>query len=415
MLNQESIAAVAAARDDDHIGRPLYDTFGFAQLPSLIRALLAERSTSMPPSVLDGRKAPQNLVVLLLDGFGWSFFERFAPEMKFLQRVEADGVVSKLTSQFPSTTSAHVTTLHTGQTVGHSGLFEWTYYEPAFEALFMPLPAATVGASGYDPVVPEPGTAYPSGTLYEALAADMVMSFCYQSERYAASTYSKAVIAGATPVPFRTLPEAVVLLSERIRAASGSSYHCVYFDVIDGISHRYGPDSMALAAEIRCFFRLLEDELVRGLAGTDTMVLLTADHGHIAVEPERTIYVDEVVPQLEGWMQTTPDGRALAPAGSPRDLFLYVEPERTDEAIDALEAKLEGRATVHRTSRLIEEGFFGPVQDRLRARLSPLVVLPKPGESVWWRGGGRFETDKRGHHGGLSRHELEIPLVCWRP
>ncbi len=415
MLNQESLAAVAAARIDDHCARPLYEGFGFAQIPSMVRSLLTDAPTSMPASVLPAGDRPRQVVVILVDGFGWSFFERYGEDLPFLGRFVADGVVSKLSSQFPSTTAAQITTLHTGQPVGQSGLFEWSYYEPVLDALFMPLPALTVEADGPRPVVPPEGFVYPTTSLYGHLGEAGVTSYCYQSIRYAASTYSKAVTGGSVMVPFRTLPEAVVQLAERVNAASSPTYHCVYFDVIDSISHVYGPNAKAVRAEIRALFRLLEDELASELTGTDSLVVVTADHGHIEVWPERTHYVDDLVAALPAWMRTMPDGRPAAPAGSPRDLFLYVRDSHVPEAIDALESALDGAATVHRVATLVDDGFFGSVQPALRERLSTLVVLPRPGESVWWSGGGRFVADKRGHHGGLSREELEIPLLVWRP
>src|SRR5678815_1045163 len=63
------------------------------------------------------------VVLFLVDGFGWRFFERFQ-EAPFLKRLAKHGRIEKLISQFPSTTAAHLTTIHTGWNVGQSGVHE---------------------------------------------------------------------------------------------------------------------------------------------------------------------------------------------------------------------------------------------------------------------------------------------------
>ena len=42
------------------------------------------------------------------------------------------GSVTRLTSQFPSTTAAHVTALYTGVPAGQHGVFEWQYWPPGW-------------------------------------------------------------------------------------------------------------------------------------------------------------------------------------------------------------------------------------------------------------------------------------------
>ena len=219
---------------------------------------------------------------------------------------------------------------------------------------------------------------------------------------------------GAERRGFHTLPDALVGLTELIERTDGPAYHFVYFDVLDKISHVYGPDSTHLDAELRALFGLLEAHLRQGL-GDDTLLLVTADHGHIYADPTQVAYVDERIPSLERWVHTDADGRPLTPGGSVRDMFLYLRPEHVDEAVDALTGALEDQATVHRIQQMVDDGYFGAVGDRLRRRLAPVVVLPRPGRAVWWSGSGQYKTNKRGHHGGLSRQEMEIPLLAWRP
>src|SRR5512145_1496377 len=105
--------------------KPQYDSGGFAGLPDRIKDAFSSGSYDA-------------VILFLVDGFGWRFFERFE-NASFLKRIATHGRIEKLISQFPSTTAAHLTTIHTGLNVGQSGVYEWTYYEPRVDAIIAPL------------------------------------------------------------------------------------------------------------------------------------------------------------------------------------------------------------------------------------------------------------------------------------
>jgi hypothetical protein len=133
-----------------------------------------------------------------------------------------------------------------------------------------------------------------------------------------------------------------------------------------------------------------------------------------AITPERTAYVNVVWPDLSQHLETGADGKPLAPAGSCRDVFLHVLPERLDEVVGELGRRLDGVAEVRTVEELLAEGLFGSnVTEALTRRLANLVVLPAPGEAVYWLEPGRFEQRFLGQHGGLTANEMEIPLVSW--
>ena len=83
--------------------------------------------------------------MILLDAFGRRFLERHAGH-PFLRRLE----VTEIASQFPSTTTAHVTTMHTGVPVGTHGLYEWNVYEPSLDEVIVPILYAPAGEKGPD-------------------------------------------------------------------------------------------------------------------------------------------------------------------------------------------------------------------------------------------------------------------------
>ena len=108
MINQLSIKAITEARFSNKFIKPLYDSYCFSNIPQAIKNLLLnEQQKGLPTDVFGNLpQNPDKVILLLVDGFGWKLFEKYAPKYSFLQRLINNGVVSKLTTQFPSTTPA---------------------------------------------------------------------------------------------------------------------------------------------------------------------------------------------------------------------------------------------------------------------------------------------------------------------
>lgn len=416
MIDSRSLAAVAAQKLDQHFIKPLYDGYAFAQLPRTIRALLTGAPGGIPlPSLSDHDY--DAVILLLVDAFGWRFLEQYL-DHPFLRRFADDGVIAKLTSQFPSTTSAHVTTIHSGLPVGEHGVYEWFMVEPQLDAVIAPLLWSFAGDHDRETLRKsdlDPRSILPAPTFYEQLAADRVSATVFHNIAYAASPYSAAMTRGAAVAPYRTLPEALINLRQRIADQKTRSYYYLYWEAIDTICHWYGPESPQVAAEIEAFLDTIERVLQPRLSqsGGRTLLLLTADHGQTAIDPATTVYLNTALPDLLPLLRTNRRGDILAPVGSSRDMFLHVTPGAIDAAETMIRHLLAGKADVRRVGELIAQGFFGPnVSDRFRGRIADLVILPFAGESVWWYEAGRFEQRFRGSHGGLTRDEMETILLA---
>jgi predicted AlkP superfamily pyrophosphatase or phosphodiesterase len=324
---------------------------GFAELPGRIAALTREH---------------ERVAVVLLDAFGWAFVQRHA-DHPFLRRLEIEPVAA----QFPSTTTAHLTTLYTGLPVARHGLYEWQIYEPALDAIILPLPF--VGADG--PLALDPHVLVPGPTFFEQLEAP---SLALQPAAIWPSKYSSAALAGADVVPFETLPDGVA----RLGKAPGLTW--LYWDAIDAAGHRHGPssrefDSAALAAL----------DLLDGVR--DTLLVVTADHGQIDVG--EIDYLDVLWPPLLEHLRH-------GPAGSARDCFLHVADPET--VVGELAQALGERAEVRLAAELFPDA--GP---RLTARLGDVCVLPAPGRMAWLQAYPSHQLRFKGHHGGLTPEESQ--------
>jgi hypothetical protein len=422
MLNTTSLNAVNSSQFSKRFVKPLYDSYCFANLPATIEYLLTGvGQNALPVDALGGLPRRYNKVVLFfIDAFGWRFFDQYADKYPLLKTFLQQGVVSKLTSQFPSTTSAHVTCINTGLNVAQSGVYEWNYYEPLVDAVITPLrfsyavdgPQDTLKASGLPPEA-----FYPTHTFHQLLQSQGVESHVFQPASYAHSTYSNVILKGATSInPFRTLEEGLDRLVERILTKEESpAYYLFYYEKIDAICHTWGPNSPDMVQTLNHFFQAMEQlfyQKLHHLTG-DTLLMLTADHGQIEVSPQTTFYLNREIPDIEDYLQKNRLGQPLVPAGSARDMFLHVKEELLDETIDLLQQRLAGRAEIYRTQDLIQQNLFGSTtpSTAFLMRVGNVVILPNPHETVWWFEKGTSEMFFLGHHGGLAPEEMEIPLL----
>jgi hypothetical protein len=358
---------------------------GFAELPATVERLLTGRPGGLPG--LPDRC--ERVGVVLLDAFGRRFLERHA-DHPFLRRLRITG----LSAQFPSTTTAHVTTMHTGRPVGEHGLYEWHVYEPAVDAIITPLRFSHAGAHARDTLALDPAALIAGDTLYQRLEAAGARSTVLQPAAFSPSTYDGVAAAGADLRPFARFDDGVAVLFDALQRPG---YAYLYWDHIDAMGHTHGPESPQFdGAAVQAL-----DALERGLRRIPgALLLVTADHGQVAVDPARVDYLDEL------WSGLVPLLRHR-PAGSARDVFLHTRPGAAPEAIEGLTEVLGARAEVHAVDDLVAAGRFGAVGPRLRQRLADVCVLPGPGRMAWLRSAAANEQVFRGHHGGLHPDEVE--------
>lgn len=400
--------------------KPAYGNACFSDIPAFVRATFGDSTPSPLHAAANvGQHRFRRVVTLFVDAFGWRFFERFQ-DHPLLRRFANAGSATKLTSQFPSTTSAHVTTLYTGLPVGQHGVYEWFYYEPQVDRMIAPLLFSYAGDADRESLQQagvEGPAILPSGQVSRALAAQGVRSYLVQPREFFNSTYSAQMGASARMIPYLTLAEGLATITQTLRNVTDPTWVVGYFGMFDALCHLYGPNAAQSDAELEAILTLIERWLVRDLLGKldDTLLMIIADHGQIETDPTRILYLDQTsaFARLRPLLRTNQRGEFLAPAGSCRDFFVHAQAEHLDEAQAVLTGIVRERAEVRRVDAMIEQGYFGPdgVSAQFQSRVGNLVVLPFAGESVYWLGDGRFKQKYYGHHGGLTPQEMEIPLL----
>ncbi len=403
--------------------KPQYDGYNFGNIHATIRHLFGHpNGQPILPVDCFGQEYPQPHVVVLffLDAFGWQFWQDESIQPAALVKIKEEGRVTPLTTLFPSTTASSLTTLHTGQLPAQHALYEWNLLIPEYDEVIQTLIFAPLGERLQDQLLAtkhDPNVLFNQGeTLVGALAKDGVKTIQVIPRDYSQSAYNQLIGKGDSPAqPYRNLNEAFGQIKESTRLAKGPTFIYFYYGDIDNTMHTYGPQSSEARTKITQFWQVWDEAFSQWNKPADTLFLFTADHGQIALNPDKAIYLNRLVPELIPWLRTHRNGQPIMPNGSPRDVFLHIQPERVEEALNLLRTKLDLKALVMTTTEAREQGLFGrgPFDQHFLDRLGQILILPYEQNQIWWYDPPRLYAKHRGSHGGLSPEEALTVFATW--
>lgn len=401
---------------------PRYESYCFSNIPSAVLYLLGLRKTSPLSVILDKASiTPANskkVILFLIDGFGYKQWLKYADRYEFLKRFTEKGVVAPVTTVFPSTTAATLTTICSGLTPQEHGLPEWWVYFDELDKIIITLPFTPIGEKGRDKLLEagvDPKILFDGKTIHETLSESEIPSFTFIRDTYANSAYSKIVHRGSENAPFINSSDLLVNLRKKIAEVSAPAYFYVYWDAVDSIAHTYGPHTEQYLAELNGFFYLLQKEFIKRIEknlAEEISILITADHGQVNVDPQQTIYLNQYSEVVDNF-QVGPSGNKILPWGSPRDIFLAIKPEKLNEVFTFLTKTLQGKATVMKIEKALEEGLFGhgALHKKFKNRIGNILILPHGNSTIWYEHLKDEKFNLLGMHGGLSTDEMLVPFA----
>ena len=387
----------------------VFPDYGGACLAGVPETLLSvvsdEFDRQLPASTLAGVDTDVSQVVLvLLDGLGWDQYQRDAAYAPLLDRLDERGTVSPLTSVYPSETAAAITTVESGQVPAQHGLLGWFQHVAGADAILKTLPFLTLDDEpagevygGLDPAVLS--DAEPISVRADAAGVD---THFYQPAKFDADT------PDATDHPYwnavDALAELRLDLESAVDADEGPAYRYLYASEIDAIAHRVGTEHDRYEAQVRAVTEAVRHELLDRLdpdAAEETLVAVTADHGHIDTDPETNVNLRET----PVWEYV---GDRL-PTGSPRNVQFHVDDP--EGAAAALHETFGDDVRTFTREEYLDRELFGPGTCETFEERAPDLVATHREKGMWWDDD---EIDLVGMHGGLSRAEMFVPFAAGR-
>ena len=340
----------------------------------------------------------RSLVLLLLDGVGVRQVADHAPGGALAQ-----ARIATLRSVFPSSTAPAITTLASGLPPHRHANPGWFAWHPARGRVVRTLPSDCRG----DPAEPfAPGELWRWSPL---MAAMDTPSAVIQPAFIAESAFSRYAYRGASRAGYRHLDELHDRIVEAVetldRARSGFVY--AYAPQFDTAAHAHGCRHPR-AGRVLLAFDALFDRLSGSLAGSDALLLATADHGFVDIPPEQQV-------SMVGYPMLA-ELLARPLAGEPRVAFAEPRPGAHDEFLARATEVLGHAFDIRPTAELAAAGWFGEgeADPAFFARTGSVALMGREGWSLVDSVTGEKPQAFIGMHGGTTTDEMRVPLLAVR-
>ena len=355
-----------------------------------------------------GRRAVGPVILFLVDGLGWAQLQGWAQRSASPASRTWKASGRPITTVFPSTTTAALTSIATGVPPARHGLVGYRQYLPRWGVVADMLRMSPVGVNVPDALIgPNWSPELLTGTVN--LAGRGVRVTALSRDRFQGTGFSRLLYSGAEFVGYATATDLAHELTGLLSRPSPPDLISVYWDELDTIQHLHGPRPELIDLELERVAMLLEFVASHAdpRTGREATVLITGDHGQVPATPSARLRLE----------QSEAIARELArpPTGDRRAGLLAARPGRADALAAELARFLPDGSQVIPAEQALASGLFGdePYHAELRERIGDLVVLVHSPACLTYLPPGAAEPARHlfGAHGGLEAEELIVPLV----
>lgn len=344
-------------------------------------------------------KKYKNVVLIVIDGLGYKYLTK--QKDSFLLK----NLNSSITSTFLSTTSCANTTFSVGYPPQQHALTGWDINLKEVGAMVTILP-----------FMPMYGGEYLSKSGFEMNQIMDIKSFhkgfngkCFTliDKTLAFSSFTKYVSSNTTIIPLSSYNNTFTKLNNLIKEKSTKrKFIHVYIDTLDSLAHRNGIKSK----EVNNFFSDLDAKIAhlsKSIKGTNTKLIIVADHGLI----NSSIKNEIIVENIKGLKECL----TLPLTGEPRVKDCFVRPSKVKDFEKIVKIKLSKYCWCFKGEQLIKDNFYGlgKANKKLFDRVGDYVLIMKENyvlkdKLANYPKSAKF---KIGNHGGVSDDEMLVPLI----
>lgn len=335
----------------------------------------------------------KNIVLIVLDGMGTDMMERNLSPMSFLRR----NFTENLTSVFPSTTAAAMTSYYTGLSPNEHGWLGWSLFFKEFCRTidiftnldsYTKTPVASANAAEF---------VMPYETIYRDIAGSIignVQPFTITNEKIAIAEKGNIHKTADTF-------ERVCELIKMICISNQNTFTYVQWNSPDDVTHKDGVTGEKTAETMKSLNKQIET-LCKGL--TDTLVIVSADHGMKDITEEIKInYIPDIMECL-----------VIPPFVESRAAACFVKNDRRTDFERAFHNHLGNDFILLSKNDILTKGILGGgrTHPKITDFIGDYMICAIADKSVKYLTlNTKPKPPHAADHGGLTEEEMTVPLI----
>ncbi len=242
---------------------------------------------------------------------------------------------------------------------------------------------------------------YNQESFFKGLKAN---NFSLNHKNYSDSTYSLLASKGSKRLSFSSLSDFFKQIENTMKRGKGKKFMLAYWANFDSICHYNGIESKEALKHFTELDKKIAN-LAKSLKNSNTTIIVSADHGLINTEENKTIKLENH-PKLAETL-------SMPLSGEPRVVYCYVKSHKAKQFENYIKVNLSNACELHKSEDLIRKNYFGLYEpnEKLKDRVGDYTLIMKDNYIMKDIVLGEQQNIFIGNHGGVSREEMIIPLI----
>ena len=368
----------------------------YNNIVNLMSSIGVASGVSSPYSPLESLELEdsKNIVLIVVDGLGFNYLRKYGSGTMLL-----DNLKGSITSVFPPSTGSAITSFLSGLPPQQHGVTGWYVHLKELGLVSRILPYINA-VDGNIIEVPISRVIDVRG-IFTDIKREYSMIY---DNHIVDSVYTRNLAGSAHRIGYSDIDTYFGSITKAISKTRKKSYIYAYWPTLDSISHILGCESNEAKEHLREFDYKLQT-FSETITGSDTTIIITADHGFSDAKLEDIVYTRDH-PNLMECL-------SLPVCGDTRTGFCYVKPSKTAIFERYIEEDLSGFCELQKSEDMISDGWFGLFEPhpRLIDRVGDYTLLFNEGHALLNCFPGLEPPELLGHHGGVSSDEMNVPLI----
>lgn len=338
----------------------------------------------------------KNVILLVIDGLGYNFLKD-----EYENAVLREGLRGRISSVYPTTTASAITSFLTGVPPAMHGITGWNTYIDEIDDVLTILPFYKRNGGAISNPETLAAHVYQGKTVFEKIKSD---SYYVIPKKLVNSRYTKHYSRNSHLVGVKSCGGLFSSLNNIVKKNNKKKYIYAYWHQYDHTAHTYGYNSkeaMEHMDQLAVQIRLLKNQL----KGSNSTLIITADHGFMNTSKQRTIELSDF-PVIQNCLRQPLCGESRNP-------FCYVKDGMHVEFLRHVKDQLSLYADIFDSMEIYKDGWFGPItkQNKIATRIGDYMLMMKDDYIIkdWLKNETPHYYD--GRHGGSTENEMYVPLI----